>query len=151
MKAGNVSQTKRKILVVDDYKLAASTLAIILRQATFETAVAYSGEEAIEIASSFAPDILLCDFVMGGMNGVEAAIKILNFQPNCKVLLLAVQSATMDIQEEARAKGFNFEVLTKPVPPPELIESISELLPPDRIPPKRLPLCFTSASLRRGA
>ena len=149
-----MSPTKGKILVVDDYKRVASTLEIILKQAGFETVVASSGEEAVSVALSFAPDVVLSDFALGGMNGVEAAIKILNFQPNCKVLLLAVQSATMDIQEEARAKGFNFEVLTKPVPPPELIESISQLLTSGSLPPKHLPLCSTSArraTLRRGA
>jgi CheY-like chemotaxis protein len=149
-----VSQAKQKILVVDDYEVVASTLAIILRQAGFETVAAYSGEEAVKTAFSYAPDVLLSDFAMGGMNGVDTAIKILNFHPNCKVLLIAAQTATRHIQEEARAKGFNFEVLEKPIPPPELIESISQLLTSGSLPPKHLPLCSTSArraTLRRGA
>jgi CheY-like chemotaxis protein len=124
-----VSPTKRKILVIDDYARVASTFEIILKQAGFETVVASSGEEAVSVALSFAPDVVLSDFAMGDMNGVETAIKILNFQPNCKVLLISGYAGYIDIQAKLRARGFNFEVLAKPIPPPELLAKISQILP----------------------
>jgi CheY-like chemotaxis protein len=66
---------------------------------------------------------------MGDMNGVETAIKILNFQPNCKVLLISGYAGYIDIQAKLRARGFDFQVLAKPIPPPELLAKISQILP----------------------
>ena len=50
---------RHKILVVDDEHVIASTLATILGYQGFETATAYSGEEAIQVACSFQPNFIL--------------------------------------------------------------------------------------------
>ena len=50
------SNTKPRILVVDDERMITRTLAVILQREGYETATAYSGEEAIRVACSFHPD-----------------------------------------------------------------------------------------------
>jgi len=117
---------KRRILVVDDEPDIASTLATIFRSRSYETATALSGEEAVEVASSFQPDCIVSDITMGAMNGVDAAIAILGMLPKCKVLLVS-GTAYRDLLTDARAKGFNFEILQKPVPPPELLAEIERI------------------------
>jgi CheY-like chemotaxis protein len=119
---------KPKILVVDDNRVIASTLAAILDGQGYETLTAYSGEEAVDVACSFHPKLLLSDISMGLINGVNAAISILSALPHCKVLFISGHASCADVLGNARAQGFNFEVLTKPVPPPELLNRVSQVL-----------------------
>jgi CheY-like chemotaxis protein len=121
--------TKPKILVVDDERAITITFATILEQLGYETATADSGEEAVQVACSFQPDCVVSDVMMRAMNGIEAAIEILGFLPHCKVLLISGNAGYWDILGTAKAKGFNFEILAKPVPPPELLGRISQILP----------------------
>ncbi len=117
-----------KILVVDDERSIAATLARILEYRGYETAKAYSGEEAVQMACSFQPDCIVSDVMMGAMNGIDAAIEILRTLPYCKVLFISGNAGYGDLLENARAKGFDFEIMLKPVPPPELLARIEQIL-----------------------
>jgi CheY-like chemotaxis protein len=119
---------RHKILVVDDERAIASTLATILRSHNYETATAFSGEEAVQVAYSFQPDCVVSDVMMGAMNGIEAAIEILGVLPQCKVLFMSGNAPCLDLLGNAIAKGFDFEVLQKPVPLPELLRRVSQIL-----------------------
>jgi CheY-like chemotaxis protein len=118
----------RKILVVDDEPSILSTLSAILGAQGYETASAISGEEAIRVACSFEPDFILSDVAMGGINGVEAVIRILEFQPHCKVLFFSGHTLCQDLLTHSRKQGFDFEILAKPVSPVELLRKISHVL-----------------------
>ncbi len=72
----NVYGPRPKVLVVDDEQTIANTLALILNHSGFEARAVYSGEAAVEVVGSFAPDVLISDVVMTGMSGVEAAIAV---------------------------------------------------------------------------
>src|ERR1035437_9616040 len=76
-----------RVLIVDDERLIADTLALILSQRGFAATAVYSGEKAVETASVLRPDILITDVVMEGMTGIEAAIRISETVPGCRVLL----------------------------------------------------------------
>ena len=113
--------SKPKVLVADDEQVIANTLAIILNQAGFEAKAVYSGESAVEIIDQFQPNMLISDVIMTGMTGIEAAIKIREKLPTCKILLFSGQAATADLLEKARAQGHEFEILAKPVHPTDLL------------------------------
>jgi CheY-like chemotaxis protein len=120
---------KYKILVIDDERAIATTLAAILDYRGYETAQAHSGEEAVQVARSFQPDCIVSDVVMGpAMNGIEAAIEIVRTLPHCKILLVSGNAGYGDLLQEARANGYDFEILLKPVPPAELLERIEQIL-----------------------
>lgn len=118
------NRIKPKVLVVDDERVIADTLAMILNQSGFDARPTYSGEKAVELASSFAPDMLITDVIMADLNGIEAAIKIRALLPNIKVLLFSGQAATADLLEKARAHGHEFEILAKPVHPQDLLNKL---------------------------
>lgn len=118
----------RKILVVDDEPSILSTLGAILAGQGYETASAISGEEAIRVACSFEPDFILSDVAMGGINGIDAVIRILEFQPHCKILFISGHAMCQELFTQARKQGFDFEVLAKPVSPVELLGKISRVL-----------------------
>jgi CheY-like chemotaxis protein len=119
--------TKIKVLVADDEKLIADTLAIILRGEGFDVRAVYSGEEVLVMAESFEPDLLISDVMMPGINGIEAAIILLSKLPVCKVLLFSGQATTVDLLEKARARNYEFETLAKPVHPADLLAKIRSL------------------------
>src|SRR5437868_6855111 len=115
---------KPKVLVVDDEHVIADTLAIILNQAGFEASAVYSGNDAVEQARQQKPELVISDVIMDDMNGIEAAIHIRKFLPECKILLFSGQAATADLLENARAQGHEFEILAKPVHPQDLLAKL---------------------------
>jgi CheY-like chemotaxis protein len=118
------NRVKPKVLVVDDERVIADTLAMILNQSGFDARAVYSGEKAVELASTFAPDMLITDVIMADLNGIDAAIMIRALLPSIKILLFSGQAATADLLEKARAKGYEFEILAKPVHPQDLLSKL---------------------------
>jgi CheY-like chemotaxis protein len=118
------TKAKHKVLVVDDERVIADTLAMILNQSGFDARAVYSGEKAVELASSFEPDMLISDVIMADLNGIDAAIRIRAVLPSIKILLFSGQAATADLLEKARAKGYEFEILAKPVHPQDLLSRL---------------------------
>ncbi len=115
------TQVKPKVLVVDDERVIADTLAMILNQSGFQARAVYSGETALEMAAAYRPDMLITDVIMADLNGIDAAIKIRALLPKVKILLFSGQAATADLLEKARAHGYEFEILAKPVHPQDLL------------------------------
>ena len=118
------NRVKPKVLVADDERVIADTLAMILNQSGFDARAVYSGEKAVEMASTFAPDMLITDVIMADLNGIDAAIMIRALLPKIKILLFSGQAATADLLEKARAKGYEFEILAKPVHPQDLLSRL---------------------------
>lgn len=118
--------SRPKILVVDDHKLIADTLVEILGDAGFEAVAAYDGWEALETASRLQPDWLLSDVLMPRMNGVELAIAIRQSHPGTTILLFSGQAGISEILWEGRQRGYEFELIAKPVHPLKLIERLKD-------------------------
>jgi CheY-like chemotaxis protein len=112
---------KPRILVADDERVIADTLAMILNQSGFEARAIYSGEGALELAETFQPDMLISDVIMADLNGIDAAIRIRKLLPGIKILLFSGQAATADLLEKARKEGYEFDILAKPVHPQDLL------------------------------
>jgi DNA-binding response OmpR family regulator len=115
------TQARPRVLVADDERVIADTLAMILNQSGFEAQAVYSGEKAVDLAHTFKPEMLISDVIMGGLSGIDAAIRIRSLLPQVKVLLFSGQAATSDLLTEARAQGYEFEILAKPVHPQDLV------------------------------
>ncbi len=115
------NQSKPKVLVADDERVIADTLAIILNQSGFDATAVYSGEKAVEAARMMQPDMLISDVIMTDLNGIDAAIQIRALLPSCKILLFSGQAATADLLDRARSQGHEFEILAKPVHPQDLL------------------------------
>ena len=114
----------KRVLVVDDEACIADTLTAIFRNAGYEAVAAYEGPSALAQCESFRPDMVVTDVVMPGMSGVEMAIRVKQRYPACKILLFSGQAATANLLEEARRSGHDFELLTKPIHPAELLAKL---------------------------
>lgn len=113
-----------RVFVVDDEPIIATTLAVILRQQGFDATSFSEPLEALEAAQSDAPDLLISDVVMPHLSGIDLAIQVQQKCPNCRVLLFSGQAATGHLLEAARAGGHDFELMTKPVHPTNLLARI---------------------------
>lgn len=125
-----MSQERKRprVFVVDDESVIATTLATILRHQGFEASSYDSPIEALKAAGESAPELLISDVMMPEMSGIELAIKMRGTYPECKVLLFSGQAATANLLEQARADGHDFELLTKPVHPSDLLTKIRAVI-----------------------
>lgn len=114
--------------VVDDERVIASTLSMILCNQGFDAAAFTEPLKALEAVRYEAPDLLISDVVMPVLSGVELAIEVRKHCPECKVLLFSGQAATANLLEAARANGHAFEILAKPVHPTDLLRQIQNVL-----------------------
>jgi DNA-binding response OmpR family regulator len=118
---------QRVVLVVDDERVIADTLSVILTKSGFSVVTAYEAETALELATVRQPDLLLSDVMMGpGMDGTQLAIQMVKTAPNCKVLLFSGHAATVDLLAKARSLGHDFTLMSKPVHPADLLARITE-------------------------
>ena len=115
----------KRILIVDDEKNIADTLAMVFNIKGHEAMPAYSAETAVEMIETFEPDIVLSDVMMGKMTGVDLAIYLSKARPDCKVVLFSGQAATADLLREASRKGHEFRLLAKPIHPQKLLDDIA--------------------------
>ena len=115
---------KTRVLVIDDEQVIADTLAKILDLNGYDASAVYTGTAAVESAKALQPELVISDVIMPDMNGIEAAISIRSFLPDCKILLFSGQAATADLLENARAQGHEFEILAKPVHPSDLLAKL---------------------------
>lgn len=115
-----------KVLVVDDQRLVADTVAQILEGAGFHAVATYDGWQALQIAATLQPDFLLCDVLMPRMNGVQLAIAIRRTYPEVRILLFSGQAGISEILLEGQRQGYDFELIPKPIHPLKLIERLKE-------------------------
>ena len=115
----------RKVMVVDDVRIIADTLAQILTQSGFESSVAYSAEDALLSAREIRPDILITDVLMGKLSGIDLAKYFYKHLPECRVILFSGEIATDGLLQCAKVEGYDFEALPKPVSPRLFLELLS--------------------------
>ncbi len=120
--------TQLRVFVVDDEGIIASSLAMILRfQGGFHATAFTEPLAALQAALADAPDLIITDVVMPGMTGIDLAVQVQQNCPDCKILLFSGQAATSHMLEAVRVQGYDFDILSKPVHPADLLAKISDL------------------------
>ena len=117
----------RRILVVDDNRVSADSLARLLKLTGNETHTAYDGLEAVQAAATLRPDVVLLDIGLPKLNGYEVARRIRE-QPWGKTMVMVALTGWG--QEEDRRKssesGFNGHMV-KPIDHAELMKLLASL------------------------
>jgi DNA-binding NarL/FixJ family response regulator len=113
-----------KLLIVDDHILFREGLAAIIRpERDFEIAgLAGTVKEAVEMAETAKPDMILMDFTLPDGTGADATRQILDAHPECKIVFLTMSEEDEDLLEAIRsgAKGY----LLKNMQPQKLVVSL---------------------------
>ncbi len=115
---------KARILIVDDERNIADTLAMVFKIKGHESLAVYNAESAVESIEVFEPDVVISDVIMGKMTGVDLAIYLSRARPDCKVILFSGQTATTELLSEASKKGHELRLLAKPIHPQQLFEEL---------------------------
>jgi PAS domain S-box-containing protein len=118
----------RRILIVDDNRDAANTMAILLRKWGHEVSLAYDGDEALAAAEAHKPDLILLDIGLPGCDGYEVARQIRRQRMFDGTTLVALTGyGTEKDRQQSQAAGFDDHII-KPVDFDrlrELLESLS--------------------------
>ena len=122
------TRTRQRVLVVDDEPLIAQTVTAILNAHGFEALESTSAEDALHLAHSFQPDIVLSDVLMPRMTGVDLGVRLRNELPQTRVLLFSGQAATSELMRRVEDKAYDLEIFPKPVHPGELIARLRGLV-----------------------
>lgn len=113
-----------RVLVVDDNVDAAQAIEQLLRVEGHHALVAYSGQEALDVAREFRPDVAFLDLGMPGMNGFETARRFRQGEHLHSTLLVALTGwGTDEDRHKSASAGFDRH-LTKPIEAAELEEVI---------------------------
>src|SRR6266404_999224 len=116
-----------RILVVDDNVDAANTLSEFLKQAGYQTRVAYDGRTAIEMAEILEPAVVLLDIGLPYLSGHEVAEHLRSLPWGRKARLIALTGwGQEDDKRRSLKSGFD-DHLTKPVDPELLLQRIIQL------------------------
>ena len=145
------SMTRIKVMLADDHPIMRDGLRDALEsEGGFEVVgSAADGMEAVRMAQSLAPDVIVMDVMMPNKDGVDACREIMELLPETKVLMLTA-STTEDAVVEAIAAGAT-GYLQKDSGPEELAEAIREVAQGRlRIPDKAIRQVFAMIRSRRG-
>jgi CheY-like chemotaxis protein len=113
---------RRRVLVVDDNRDAAESVATLMRLMGHTVSTAYDGTAALAVAIKFIPEIVFVDLVMPGVDGFEVARKLRDLDPFNTIKLVALTGfGQQAFKDAADAAGFDFH-LAKPASEAELRE-----------------------------
>ncbi len=109
-----MTSSPARILVVDDEKLIRWSVGERLQRDGYEVIAAESGEQALELVAANAPDLMLLDVRLPGIDGLTTLQRALALHPDVSVLMMSAHS-TVDIAVEAMKHGA-IDFLVKPFP-----------------------------------
>lgn len=114
----------RRVFVVDDEFIIATTLATILQKNSYDATSYTDPMKALAAARENPPELLITDVMMPRLSGIDLAIAVQKSCPKCKILLFSGQAATMGLLQEASEKGYSFDLINKPIHPTDLLKQI---------------------------
>jgi CheY-like chemotaxis protein len=117
--------SKRRILIVDDNRDSAESLALLLTLAGNETHVAYDGKQALALAERQRPDVILLDIGLPKLNGYDVCRSMRDqaWGKNCMIAAMTGWGQDED-RRKSSAAGFDAH-LVKPVAPGDLFKLLS--------------------------
>jgi PAS domain S-box-containing protein len=119
----------RRLLVVDDNRDSADSLAVLLELHGHEVATAYDGEQAVEAAATLRPEVVLLDLGMPRLNGYDACRRIREQPGGREMYLIALTGwGQKEDRRRTEAAGFDHHIV-KPVDPAALMNLLASLPP----------------------
>jgi DNA-binding response OmpR family regulator len=127
MPQSSADTESQRVYIVDDEWIIAETLATILNKNGFRASPFHNSSQALVRALSSPPDVVITDVMMPGMSGIELAIALRRAGQDCRIFLFSGQTGAVDQVCEARRRGFDFDLLDKPLHPLQLLMRLRNL------------------------
>ena len=119
---------ERKVLVVDDEFHIVQVVAIKLRNNGFEVLTADNGAEAYKLACEHNPDVIVTDYQMPGMTGIELIEKLRQNESTAEAPVLMLTARGFAIDDQQKETLNVAACLSKPFSPREVLQSIEQVL-----------------------
>jgi two-component system OmpR family response regulator len=116
----------QRILVVDDERSIVDAVATALRYEGYEVAEAFNGRDALATAMEFEPDLIVLDWMLPDIEGIEVGRRLRARGSEAGVLFLTAKDATENKVEALRAGGDDY--VTKPFSLAEIVARIHAIL-----------------------
>ena len=124
------------VLIVDDHKLFAEAVQLVLERDGFRVTVATTAAEALDAVQRFCPQVVLLDIGLPDQSGLELGEEILSRNPGTKVVILTSLEEPRVLQEAVRLGLHGF--LTKDTKLPQLVRAIRDVADGQLVVPHRL-------------
>ena len=118
----------RKILVADDEAHILHVVSMKLRNAGYDVITAVDGEEALELCNTEQPDLVITDFQMPFLTGLELCKRLRSRPETRDIPAMMLTAIGFDIEPEEMAEARISAVLAKPFSPREVLQRVTELL-----------------------
>lgn len=115
-----------RILIVDDEEDICEILARLIRQEGFQPLMAYDGETALRMLRSEFPEVLLTDFRMPGIDGLEVLKRAKELDPDLPVIIITAYADISGAVEAMRVGAHDY--LAKPFEHPEVVRVLYRAL-----------------------
>ena len=119
---------EKRVLVVDDEIHIVHVVAIKLRNNGYEVMTAGDGAEAFKIACEEKPDIIVTDFQMPVMTGLELVEKLRGSEETREIPVILLTARSFAIEDRQKEDLQISQCLSKPFSPKELLENIEDIL-----------------------
>ena len=125
----DMKPANQRVLIVDDDIMVADTLRMIFEQRGYDVRACYSAQEGLVCALEFRPELLLCDLIMPGRDGLTLVKDISRELPDCRILVLTGFYANLNaVETHARKMHRPLGIMTKPCLPSDLLREASAML-----------------------
>ena len=118
----------KRVLVADDELAILSVISYKLRNAGLEVITANDGRQALELARSEVPDLVIIDYEMPGLNGLEVCLQLRAEAGTAQMPIIMLTAREMDIAEADVKRARISLVMSKPFSPREVLANAEELL-----------------------
>jgi DNA-binding response OmpR family regulator len=118
----------KRVLIADDEPNIVTSLEFLMEQAGYETKVATNGQEAIDLAASFRPDLVLLDIMFPVKSGYEVCQQ-LKTEPatrGIKIVMVSARGGDVDVAKALELGADAF--ISKPFSTRELVAKVREML-----------------------
>lgn len=121
----------KKVLVVDDEFHIVQVVSIKLRNNGFAVVTADNGADAYDLACAEKPDVIITDYQMPQMSGLELIEKLRQNEATKEIPVLMLTARGFAIEDEQKAALGIAQCLSKPFSPREVLQSIESVLHQD--------------------
>ncbi|MFB0525151.1 MAG: response regulator [Phycisphaerae bacterium] len=119
---------EKKVLVVDDEIHIIHVVAIKLRNNSYEVISADNGAQAFELACEEKPDVIVTDFQMPGMTGLQLVEKLRQCEQTRDIPVILLTARNFVISQQQQKELQISQCLSKPFSPKELLGNIEDIL-----------------------
>ena len=125
------TDSQPSILIADDESHIVHVVSLKLRNAGYRVLTARDGEEALEVALRERPDLVVTDYQMPYMTGLEVSIKLKEHEATKSVPILMLTARGFSLEGEDLERTNIADVVSKPFSPREVLNRVQQMIEPE--------------------